>query len=71
MEHKNKGSGPYRWSSDNSLGLCVLVHKMIGKVKVQRKSPSLRARQALIEMLAHMYTCGGFILIFGKTNTIM
>ena len=19
----------------------------------------------------HMYTCGGFILIFGKTNTIM
>ena len=20
---------------------------------------------------AHMYTCGGFILIFGKTNTIM
>ena len=21
--------------------------------------------------LEHMYTCGGFILIFGKTNTIM
>ena len=20
---------------------------------------------------AHMYTCGGFILIFGKTNTVM
>ena len=20
---------------------------------------------------AHMYTCGGFILVFGKTNTIM
>ena len=19
----------------------------------------------------HMYTCGGFILIFGKTNTVM
>ena len=44
MEHKNKGSGPYCWSSDNSLGLRVLVQEMIGKVKVQRKSPSLRAR---------------------------
>ena len=21
--------------------------------------------------MEHMYTCGGFILIFGKTNTIM
>ena len=44
MEHKNKGSGPYPWSSDNSLGLRVLVQEMIGKVKVQRKSPTLRAR---------------------------
>ena len=23
------------------------------------------------EIQEHMYTCGGFILIFGKTNTIM
>ena len=25
----------------------------------------------LNNQLFHMYTCGGFILIFGKTNTIM
>jgi len=24
-----------------------------------------------ISNIVHMYTCGGFILIFGKTNTIM
>ena len=24
-----------------------------------------------IKKRTHMYTCGGFILIFGKTNTIM
>ena len=24
-----------------------------------------------VQVGEHMYTCGGFILIFGKTNTIM
>ena len=24
-----------------------------------------------VQDVEHMYTCGGFILIFGKTNTIM
>ena len=25
----------------------------------------------LVQDGEHMYTCGGFILIFGKTNTVM
>ena len=24
-----------------------------------------------VQVGEHMYTCGGFILIFGKTNTVM
>ena len=40
-----------------NLNLPSLTAKLITKVKVQDGE--------------HMYTCGGFILIFGKTNTIM
>ena len=25
----------------------------------------------VLQWCPHMYTCGGFILIFGKTNTVM
>ena len=31
----------------------------------------LDLNKSLIQDGEHMYTCGGFILIFGKTNTIM
>ena len=30
-----------------------------------------RELQKIYQDGEHMYTCGGFILIFGKTNTIM
>ena len=41
--------------------------------------PNIGAPQYVRQMLTsmrvqdgeHMYTCGGFILIFGKTNTVM
>ena len=32
---------------------------------------TLQARREWQNIFKHMYTCGGFILIFGKTNTIM
>ena len=28
-------------------------------------------KQTRVQDGEHMYTCGGFILIFGKTNTVM
>ena len=31
----------------------------------------LAVQGTLKSLLQHMYTCGGFILIFGKTNTVM
>ena len=30
-----------------------------------------RSNQSILKDGEHMYTCDGFILIFGKTNTIM
>ena len=41
----------------------------------QDLEPSFEKESWIVEIfskeLKHMYTCGGFILIFGKTNTIM
>ena len=31
----------------------------------------MNAYQKRVQDGEHMYTCGGFILIFGKTNTVM
>ena len=28
-------------------------------------------KNSTLKLFPHMYTCGGFILIFGKTNTVM
>ena len=36
---------------------------------VNRERPDVQA--GLEKAQEHMYTCGGFILIFGKTNTIL
>jgi len=45
------------------------------KVLKDRRSPWSRHRKKLggrrVQDGEHVYTCGGFILIFGKTNTIM
>ena len=38
------------------------------------QSPSaviLKTKKRRVQDGEHMYTCGGFILIFGKTNTVM
>ena len=48
--------------------VCVCVF-----VSMQLRSILLGIRKKLrrVQDGEHMYTCGGFILIFGKTNTIM
>ena len=59
------------------------VIKTIPKIKKRKKAKWL-SKEALqiaekrrevkgkgVQDGEHMYTCGGFILIFGKTNTIM
>ena len=39
------------------------LKSLLMKVKEESEKVGLKAQ--------HLYTCGGFILIFGKTNTIM
>ena len=39
--------------------------------KMKERSQKLRKWRRREKHGEHMYTCGGFILIFGKTNTIM
>ena len=49
--------------------LLKLIWSLLGidnKEKSEKKILIRRVRDG-----EHMYTCGGFILIFGKTNTIM
>ena len=36
-----------------------------------RRTENEEFKRFLVQDGEHMYTCGGFILIFGKTNTIM
>ena len=43
---------------------------MLGKIEGRRRRGRQRMRWLDVNT-EHMYTCGGFILIFGKTNTIM
>jgi len=38
---------------------------------VSKDLKNIRKNTSEIQDGEHMYTCGGFILIFGKTNTIM
>ena len=43
-----------------------------GKVCLESRSEEkYRLKISWVRDGEHMYTCGGFILIFGKTNTIM
>ena len=46
--------------------MLVLVGKKV--VDNERENTTL---SLTVQGGEHMYTCGGFILIFGKTNTIM
>ena len=45
------------------------LRSLLMKVKVESEKVVLRRRR--VQDGEHMYACGGFILIFGKTNTIM
>ena len=47
---------------------CTTV-KTEGSQNLKKKKKKIGGRR--VQDGEHMYTCGGFILIFGKTNTIM
>ena len=50
---------------------CVpVVYLAQGEVETERGWEG-RKEGRRVQDGEHMYTCGGFILIFGKTNTIM
>ena len=45
---------------------------VIGKKRTYIMNKCVLLRNTSLKIFeVHMYTCGGFILIFGKTNTIM
>jgi len=48
------------------LHTCAYVHAQINTEGWYGEGGGRRVQHG-----EHMYTCGGFILIFGKTNTIM
>ena len=50
-----------------SLNCPKLTVQIVGKFHLGREEAGGRR----VQDGEHMYTCGGFILIFGKTNTIM
>ena len=53
-------------SADNTTLMAEIeaeLKSLLMKVKEESEKVGLKAQ--------HLYTCGGFILIFGKTNTIM
>ena len=62
--------------------ICTLSQDRTKEIRVQSKQNNLYIRDdpegwngegggRRVQDGEHMYTCGGFILIFGKTNTIM
>ena len=48
-----------------------LVSTIIFQGKLNKKYWNGEGGGRRVQDGEHMYTCGGFILIFGKTNTIM
>ena len=81
---KKKKCKKAKWLSEEALQISVKRREAKGKGKKERythlneefQSLARRGKKGFLsdqckETEEHMYTCGGFNLIFGKTNTIM
>ena len=76
MEKKCKKA---KWLSEKALHIAVRRREVKSKGEKERythlnaefKRIARRDKEAFFSDQRNMYTCGGFILIFGKTNTIM
>ena len=62
-------SVPENWG----LSACGTTHEATSRISSgYRPHPEVRREgREPVQDGEHMYTCGGFILIFGKTNTIL
>ena len=60
------GSGIFRAMGDSTRAETQVFRRNITSDSSNREGGGRRVQDG-----EHMYTCGGFILIFGKTNTIM
>ena len=77
--HKKKKCKKAKWLSEEALQIAVKRRGAKSKGEKERykhlnaefKRIARRDKEAFFSDQRNMYTCGGFILIFGKTNTIM
>ena len=69
----NESTLPMRWPKNWSFSFSISPsNEHPGLIFLRIDWLDLLAVQGTLKsLLQHMYTCGGFILIFGKTNTVM
>ena len=63
--------GPQEYSMVMCSTRLIEIDKKSGKKKLDIEGWYGEGGGRRVQDGEHMYTCGGFILIFGKTNTIM